>query len=327
MATKTFAIVLALVCASLVSLSQAYPVVPGSGRALRDVGDDFENPEWAYSFNLPKGSADIDKRGRAPYGRTKSGRWYEGSDRGQPDIVRRVPTPEDGLPGSEGALLIASKLTGIPGVANRERAQDDLFMGIDNIVGRYIPVSQTPNFVVRVYLPPLEEWEHRTGSSFGLRATVRGAKPDENKTEPYWPGMFFNLYTANRRRKNDEVYLVIRAGEPGSDYQSRKVTQMGWWTLGMSFSPDGKVHYYAKPGTEDLTDEDRLASHYPYGFRTRYLISVFFDVFSQNDGVRGSTPWIIDDPTVYVANPEMFVRKPVRKAGPKSASRGRTQRR
>jgi hypothetical protein len=301
------------IAAVLVAPTKAAGLVPGTGTVLTAVGDQFEDPNWEYTFNLPKGSADVDQQLRRPFGYSNNRRWYEGTDRGQPDFVKRVPTPEGGLPGSTGALLIASHFTGIPNRANNQRAQDDLFMSVDNLLGRYIPVSQRPNFVVRVFVPEFEKWEQHSGSSFGVRATCRGLTNDKKKkgeTEPYWPGMFFNYELPTRQRPEPAVWLAVRARESGQDYKKVRVEQPGWWTLGMSFTPDGWVHYYAKPGVEELTAADRIASHRPYNFQCLYFINVFFDVFSQNDGRSGSTPWVIDDPTVYVANPEMFVAKP-----------------
>ena len=35
------------------------------------------------------------------------------------------------------------------------------------------------------------------------------------------------------------------AGPVGQDFAGPHITTPGWWTLGMSFSPDGQVHYYA----------------------------------------------------------------------------------
>ncbi len=306
-----FAFIAVITTGGPVTSSFVAPVVPGSGKVLASVGDDFEDPNWDYVFNLPKGSGDVDKQLRKPFGYSKNGRWYEGTDRGQPDFIKRVPTPPNGLEGSTGSLLIASHLTGVPGRANNERAQDDLFLAVDSRLKRYIPVTQRPNFTVRVFLPELSEWENRNGSSFGVRATCRGFNPEKKEeTEPYWPGMFLNYYPAHRRHPEPEVWVAVRAGERGQDIKRLKVTEMGWWTMGMSFTPDGRIHYFAKPGLDELTASDLIASNYPYGFTCQSFINVFFDVFSQNDGRADSTAWIIDDPTVYVAEPDMLVVKP-----------------
>lgn len=285
------------------------------------VGDDFEDPEWAYVPNNPKSSFDIDKQLRLPAGYAKNGRWRENTDRGHPDVVRRVDTPEGGIPGSTGALLLASKATGIPGHPSGKGEQDDIYMNIDNRIGRYIPVSYGPSVVVRVYLQPFEEWEARHGSSFAFRATCRGSKPDKRgETEPYWPGIFIN-YNRQRGKNGAQASLVVRAANNGGDYQVLPITEPGWWTLGMSFSQDGMIHYYAHPGVDDLTSADKVASHRPYNFQTLYLIDCFFDVFGGNNGQTWTTGWVIDDPAVYTVNAMPAPQQHARKRAPQRPQR------
>lgn len=284
--------------------ASAAGLVPGTGQKLDIVGDDFEDPEWSYNFNSPKASVDLDENARLPAGRSKNGRWRENVDRGQPDVMQRVPTPEGGLEGSAWSLLMASKATGIPGKLTRKGEQDDVFMSVNARIGRYIPVSQGPSVVVRVYVPPFDEFEDRTGSSFGLRATTRGKKPDKDETEPYWPGIFVNFKRPADRHKNEApAYWVIRASNPGGDYRSLPIKESGWYTLGMSFTGDGMIHYYIREGVGDLTASNRVASQFPYNFQCLYFIDVFFDVFGSNDGQNWTTGWIIDDPAVYLAYP------------------------
>jgi hypothetical protein len=285
--------------------AQAAPHVPGAGQKLEAVGDDFEDPAWTYLPNNPKSSMDIDKQTRPPSGRSKNGRWRENLDRGHPDVVKRIPTPEGGLAGSEGSLLMASKATGIPGRPTRKGEQDDLFMNVNPLVGHYIPVAQGPSVVVRVYVPPFEEWEARNGSSFAVRATLRGLDPEKEKqTEAYWPGIFVNYKRPENRRKNEApASWVIRASNPGGDYAVKPLKEPGWYTLGMSFTGDGMVHYFIRQGVEDLTSSDRVASQFPYNFQALYFIDVFFDVFGSNNGQTWTTGWVIDDPAVYLAYP------------------------
>ncbi|MEQ8839183.1 MAG: hypothetical protein RID07_20425, partial [Lacipirellulaceae bacterium] len=84
--------------------------------------------------------------------------------------------------------------------------------------------------------------------------------------------------------------------------RAKEIEQFGWWTFGMSFTPDGSVHYYAKPGIEDLTAADHLDSKYPYSYHARSFRTFFFNSCNYNDGKTWSTPFIIDDPTLYVVN-------------------------
>src|SRR6516225_4079287 len=77
-------------------------VVPGTG--TRIAYDDFEDASWSYEPNLPKSSSNLDNQERQPGGTSSNSRWYESALRGQPDVVKRVPTPAGGLPGSKGSL-------------------------------------------------------------------------------------------------------------------------------------------------------------------------------------------------------------------------------
>src|SRR5438552_15877075 len=80
----------------------ARAIVPGTGEKITKVGDDLEDEDWKFIFNFPKSSEEQDGNLRLPDGHSKNGRWYEGNKRGCPDVIRRVATPEGGLPGSNG---------------------------------------------------------------------------------------------------------------------------------------------------------------------------------------------------------------------------------
>ena len=285
--------------------SFAQPVVPGTGERVTKVGDNFEDPKWAYVFNLPKSSDENDKQQRLPAGAAKNGRWFEGAMRGQPDVIERVPTPEGGIPGSTGALLLRSQQTGVPGSFSGQNQQDDLIVDVNSRLGGPIPVSWSPSAVVRVYLPPWEQWEQRLGTSFGFRAACQAYKTKKTgrfrssgpKLETYWPGMFIQ-FNKTDARTSPSATLVMRAGPSGHDFAGPRISSPGWWTLGMSFSPDGQVHYYAHPGVEDLTAQDHISSQSPYGLRCERMDAFFFNVVNGDNG-NWSTSWIIDDPTLY----------------------------
>ena len=69
-----------------------------------------------------------------------------------------------------------------------------------------------------------------------------------------------------------------------------KIYESGWWTFGMSFTPDGQVHYYAHAGVEDLTEDDHLYSSFPYDSRCLYLDNIFFNVANWENGKAGQRP-------------------------------------
>ncbi|MCA9171340.1 MAG: hypothetical protein KDB23_26905, partial [Planctomycetales bacterium] len=132
------------------TVAQAQGVVPGSGQKLPQVGDDFEEPNWGFTHNMPKSSEEIDEQTRYPTGSSTNGRWYEGIKRGQPDFMKVVPTPEGGLPGSTGALLMRTLYSGVPGRLSNEMQQDDLVINCQQRLRTAISVSQSPSAVVRV---------------------------------------------------------------------------------------------------------------------------------------------------------------------------------
>src|SRR5262245_48530515 len=139
----------------------AYHAVPGRGQKVTEVGDDFEDAEWGYFDNGPKSSSNLDRDDRLPAGISKNQRVYESTYRGQPDIIKQVPTPPGGLRGSKNALSLRSKVTGVPGRPSYKMQQDDLLVNLSSIIGP-VSVSKSPSVVVRVFLQPFVQWEKRT---------------------------------------------------------------------------------------------------------------------------------------------------------------------
>ncbi len=310
---------LAFVACGYVSLAPSAeaqrPVVPGTGTLLTGVADDFEDPSWKYIPNDPKSTEENDENQRTPTGKSSNGRWYEGIKRGHPDVVKRVPTPEGGLPGSEGALMLQSKFTGIPGRPSGEMQQDDFVANVQYRMKRRVDVAEVPSVTTRVYLPPVAEWEHRNGPHFGFRLALEttalvekdglfGFKKREMDNEVYWPGMFIEFKSkAITKDEHDYASIRIRGNARGGDFAGPQITTTGWWTLGMSVTPDGMVHYYASPGIDDLTEEDYITSQYPYGYQAERFRTFFYNICSADDGRRWSTAFIVDDPQVFLARP------------------------
>ncbi len=286
-------------------------IIPGSGTQLTQVGDDFEDPSWAFIPNGAKSSEEIDKQERLPLGKSNNGRWYEGAKRGYPDVCKRVPTPPGGLIGSTGSMLLQTKYTGVPGRISNEVQQDDFICNVQYRVGGALSVSQCPSFTTRVYMPPLEEWENRSGPHFAFRSAIETTKMEKGKflfsgsheeNEVYWPGLFVLMdFRKNEAGQNERyAYFRVRADRNGGDFRGPDIAVTGWWTLGLSFSSDGIVHYFAHPGVQDLTREDYIASTMPYGYRCERIRTFFYNSINREDGRTWSTPFIVDDPKVFV---------------------------
>ena len=302
-----------VLAAPALAQSASSTFVPGSGTELTQVGDDFEDPSWEYIPNNPKSTEDINDQQNSPIGKSKNGRWFEGIKRGQPDVVERVDTPPGGLPGSRGALLLQSLYTGIPNRPSYQMHQEDFIGNVQYQLGGPIDISQAPSVTTRVYLPPIDQWEHRSGPHFAFRAALETNVPKFNPKRffvsakkrdeegIYWPGLFIILESKHDSGKpHDYAYFRVRADSNGGDTKGPQITTTGWWTLGMSFSADGMVHYYAKPGVEDLSEADYITSQMPYGYRCERFRAFFFNVVNGDDGKNWTTPWVVDDPKVFV---------------------------
>jgi len=271
----------------------ARPLVPGSGTLIDYVGDTFEDTSWSFINNFPKSSREQDERLRSPTGKSTNGRWIEGPERGQPDHMKVVPNPSGGLPGSNYGLLMRTLNSGIPGYRSNDVQQDDLIANCISRLNMSIPVADMPSAVVRVYLPPADEWENRTGPHFGFRiststtvterSTGRGffaSSRMETKQEPYWPGLWIHFKSKTSRNvEEDSAFLAYRGNRQGRDIKCIDITadQFGWWTFGISATGDGQIHYYAKQGVENLTQADHITSQFPYSYRAERFRTFFFN--------------------------------------------------
>jgi hypothetical protein len=294
----------ALIAYSEREVAAAEPFVPGTGEFLADCCDNFEDPSWSYRYNHPKSSHEQDDQQRGPGGRSSNGLWHEGGKRGTPDLVKRIETPLNGIPGSEGSLMFATRNSGIPGRVANSQQQDDLLMLFNRRLGRSIPMSWQPSATVRVYLPPFDQWENRSGPQFGCRCDCTGRNPD-GTVEAYWPGMFLLFQSeTTRNTKEDSAKISVRGDRLGHDIRKVSISEPGWWTLGMSFTRDGQVHYYASEGVDDLTEADHIYSSFPYGMKAMTFNNFFFNVANWENGRSWSSKWVIDDPKIFVQPPE-----------------------
>lgn len=303
---RSLAIWSSLVFALLPLTAFAAPLVPGTGQKVEGIGDDFEDESFSYTYNLPKASKEIDEQVRLPGGHSSNGRWVEGALRGTPDHIRRIPTPPGGIEGSQGSMLFMTLNSGLPNRSSYSPQQDDLLASPTALRGK-VPVGWSPSVVTRVFVPPFEKFERRSGVTFGFRGALQGLGGPKNPDglEDYWPGIFvYFTPKSNKQGSTDSARFLLRAGTNGGDFRGPQVTENSWYTLGMSYTPDGAVHYYIGQGVDDLTSADLVASKFPYGMRARYFITFFFNALSADNGKSWSTPWVVDDPTLYWNRPQ-----------------------
>ncbi len=301
----------------------ARPLVPGTGTLIDYIGDNFEDTSWSFINNFPKSSREQDERLRSPTGKSTNGRWIEGPERGQPDHMKVVPNPAGALEGSQYGLMMRTLNSGIPGYRSNDVQQDDLIANCISRLGMSIPVRDMPSTVVRVYLPPAEQWENRSGPHFGFRISTSTTVTErtegrgffassrmETKSEPYWPGIWIHFKSETSRNVDeDSAFLTIRGDRRGRDIRMKVIPaeQFGWWTFGISATGDGQIHFYAKQGVENLTAADHITSQYPYSYNAEHFRTFFFNACNKNDGKSWSTPFIIDDPQLFVVNSSRVV--------------------
>lgn len=290
--------------------------VPGSGKKVHGLGDDFEDEKWGYNPAGHKSSFNIDKQQRLPGGISHNRLWSEAALRGQPDVVRRVEAPPGGIEGSKGAMMLRSYYSGIPGHPSYQVQQDDFLHNTGAVIrGAYMPVHWMPNVVTHVYMPAWDQWERRTGNTFGFRAGMRAThkveKDGVTDYEEYWPGFFIWHQLPGGQFKEHSAHLQVRSDEWGRDLRGPSLKSETWYTLGMSFTPDGGVHYFVREGVDELRVEDHVTSFRPYNYTPRVFETFFFNTVNMDDGRTWSTPWIIDDSWLYVTNaPETRAQKP-----------------
>lgn len=293
-------------------------IIPGSGYRVTDYGDDFEDEKWQFNFNSPKASREQDKDNRFPLGTSINNRVYESGLRGQPDIIKRVPTPPGGLKWSKGALLLQTKDSGIPNYPSGQMRQDDTIINPYSQMGGSVNVSQGPSMVVRVWMPEFKDWERRTGSHFGIRGDVEGMiwkdKEDDDDghrrprffkrgprrvRDSYWPGYFLEFHQASKPGEKDRAYVICRCDERGQEFMGPEITKTGWWTFGMSWTPDGNTSYFAKPGVDPLTAKDHIRTCRPYNADPLKVSTWFFNSINIDDGRTWSTAFVVDDPQLF----------------------------
>ena len=58
---------------------------------------------------------------------------------------------------------------------------------------------------------------------------------------------------------------------------------------------------------DELTEEDFISSQYPYSYKAQQFETLFYNFCNHNDGKTWSTPFLIDDPQLFVVRPQRVV--------------------
>ena len=258
------------------------------GRTVRldALCDDFEDVDWNYDYQKR-----LCYRG-----------FWRGADRGEPELLKRIGTPAGGKHASTGALEIRTIDNKDDNFPNQE---DFITVEFKKILGRNLIRADQPVFIVRVWLPPFDQWT-KDHNNFGFRAAPRSKKISE-----YYPSIW--LFYNNRaiRRVEPSPLFVFRIGTGvAGDEVGGPIKQPGWWTLALAFDKKGVGYYYARPGVGLPTEKHRMFDTTLFrtidGSDNPTMDHVGYTFFSLGYPVddRISPRFVIDDYEVWVINRE-----------------------
>lgn len=133
---------------------------------------------------------------------------------------------------------------------------EDMTSTYTDQIGRSLDASERPSAVTWVWLPPFQEWPTGVNASgfrewLGFRVTAHDANL-QFTGGLYFPGIYVSTDDAG-------PCLIARVGDGyAEDVTIGRISVSGWWTLGLSWSDQGRTEFYAAPGRVALTNENLL---------------------------------------------------------------------
>lgn len=269
--------------------------VLGRTVCLNYLGDDFEDMNWSYDYQNHISSNRL---------------WRSGSCDGEPELLARVPTPEKGKNGSTGALEIRTNTIEQfdDGTSTGHFGMEKLLtVEYEQILKRKLTCVDQPVFIIRVWLPPFDQWLRKDPEQdlyeIGFRHEVFPKKGSK-----YYPSIFLH-----HERSLPKPCFIVRifpmdTGEQNRDILVKYIDQQYWWTLAIAFDADGVDHYYAHPGVDIPTEKDEIFNTGIFrnenGIETPSMDYVFYSFFHLGYPETGnvSPRFVIDDYEVWVVN-------------------------
>ncbi|CAB5496393.1 hypothetical protein THERMOT_510 [Bathymodiolus thermophilus thioautotrophic gill symbiont] len=262
--TKKTSIFLISFISNTVFGSIVYPVaIPGTGSTVQKL--DFEKEK--------RGSSDFFYN----HGWAGQGYGLTGTQRGAPESIKvgRTPNVKSGF--SDSSLFSGKKSlqfyshirnsqwhddhstggTKYYSGADKEN-QDDFFMPIINKKGWV--ASDTPAVLMHIYTEGISLMDSLQYTSLRMPTVSKFW----NGTKARWPGIW--IY---QNPRNLKYTISLRRPAPSSmdvsfDFPGvKKIQESTWWTLGLSITPNGNIHYFlADSYVENLTMEHYLSSSF-----------------------------------------------------------------
>jgi len=210
--------------------------VLGRTDRLNELCDYFEDTSWSYNPQTEEFYKKL---------------WRGGSGRGIPELLKRVTTPTGGKDGSKYALEICTNETEI--YKDKNLTQEDLLTAeYEQILKRKLTRADQPVFIVRVWLPPFDQWGDQRSFGFRHESFLENGVKDQH---------YSTIWLVYDRSMKPKPFFKYRIGTNELFYEvydPRLIEQDGWWTIAIAFDKNGFCHYYAHPGVGDLTEKDEM---------------------------------------------------------------------
>lgn len=257
---------------------------------LDNISDDFEDPNWEYDRQNHISSNRFWRGSPGLKGSDKS-------DRGDPEILDRVTPPKDGKTGSTGALKIG---TNIPDDDNNPTQDDLRTLSFEEKLERKLTRIDQPVFIMRIWLSSFDRLENNHQFGFRLEA--------KSNVGWYYPSIWLRYNEVSH-----EIHLVLRIfyldgnrlTPEHVDLDYGTIKQHGWWTLAITFDEKGVCYYYARPGVDALSEENKIFDDIQFNIKSDkkallmdYVNAGLISLGYQKEG-NISPRFVIDDYEVW----------------------------
>lgn len=244
--------------------SIVYPVaIPGTGDIVQKL--DFEKEvegESDFSYN---------------HGWAGQGYGLTGTQRGAPESIKVVHTPSSNVFSGKKSLQFYSHnrnsqwrtdhhTTGTEYDNPDKEQQDDFFMPIIKKQGEKGWVAtDTPAVLMHIYTEGISSTDEHQYTSLRMPIVSKINRKYKGKNvRPWWPGIWIyqkpssNKYIIKLRRPASSSMDV-----PFNFPEAKKIQESTWWTLGLSITPDGNIHYFLTDSyVKNLTMKHYLTSSF-----------------------------------------------------------------
>lgn len=252
------------------------------GRTVRldALCDDFEDINWSYNPQTEVFNKKL---------------WRGGSGRGVPELLKRITTPDGGKDGSIGALEIRTNETEIY-KDNYPNQEDLLTAEYEQILKHKLTRADQPVFIVRVWLPPFDQWGDQRSFGFRHESFLENGAKDQH---------YSTIWLVYDRSIKPKPFLKYRIGTNELFYEvydPRLIEQDGWLTI--AYGHKIKKHKgIGIPTNKGVIDNITITSLLTkYGKDALMMKYINYSFFSLGYPISGNTSprFVIDDYEVWV---------------------------